>query len=96
VKVDMECKGTIERSRGETLADVSITCVDNATAGEGTVVYRGRSTVTADMGSSADGDEKLQYTDTKGPVNATLTFDGPKGSLRVWSQSPAWEINVSL
>ncbi len=96
VTVDMVCKGSIERASGETIAEVSVTCVDNATASEGTVVYRGRSTVTADMGSSGDGDEKLEYTDTKGPVNATLTFDGPKGSLRVWSPSPAWEIVVAL
>jgi hypothetical protein len=96
VKADMVCKGTLERKAGETMADVSVTCADSANAGEGTVVYRGRSEVTADMGSSAKGDEKLEYNDTKGPVNAKLTFDGPTGSLRVWSQSPAWSISVSL
>ncbi len=96
VKTDMICKGTITRSGGETLADVVVTCVDSATAGEGTVVYRGRSDVKADMGSSAKGDETLEYTDTKGPVNATLIFNGPAGTLRVWSQSPAWEIDVQL
>jgi hypothetical protein len=96
VKVDMVCKGTLKRGGGETLAEVVATCADSANAGEGTVVYRGRSEVKADMGTSAKGDETLEYNDTKGPVNATLTFDGPTGSLRVWSQSPAWEINVAL
>lgn len=96
VKVDMVCKGTLTRVTGETLADVAVTCAESATAGEGTVVYRGRATVTADMGSSTKGDEKLEYNDTAGPVNATLIFDGPTGTLRVWSQSPAWEIDVAL
>jgi hypothetical protein len=96
VKVDMVCKGTLKRGGGETLADVVATCADSADAGEGTVVYRGRAEVKADMGSSKKGDETLEYNDTKGPVNATLKFDGPTGSLRVWSQSPAWEIVVAL
>ncbi|MFN0251902.1 MAG: hypothetical protein ACKV2T_33810 [Kofleriaceae bacterium] len=96
VKVDMVCKGTLSRKTGETLADVVATCADTADAGEGTVVYRGRAEVKADMGSSAKGDETLEYNDTKGPVNATLKFEGTTGSLRVWSQSPAWEIVVAL
>lgn len=74
IKTDMVCTGTIKRAAGETLAEVDVTCADTADAGEGTVVYRGRSEVRADMGSSEKGDE----------------------TLRVWSQSPAWEIVVSL
>lgn len=96
VTVGMVCSGTIARAAGETLADVVVTCADSRAASEGTVVYRGRSEVTADLGASAQGDEKLHYSDTKGPVNATLEVDGATGSLRVWSQSPAWEIRATL
>lgn len=96
IEPGMYCTGTINRRAGETLADVVATCAESETAGEGTVVYRGRSEVKADMGSAAKGDETLAYEDTKGPVNATLTFEGATGSLRVWSLSPAWEIRVAL
>lgn len=96
VTAGMVCKGTLARSAGETLAEVVVTCADSATPGETTVVYRGRSEVTADMGGADKGDETMRYADTKGPVNATLEFAGPRGSLRVWSPSPVWEIVVAL
>ena len=91
-----ECTGTLARERGSPTAHVRVTC-GTANSAEATVAYEGNGTFTMDVrdGSRPD-DDHIEYDDASAETKCRLSAADGKGTLTVWSTTPAWELVVEL
>lgn len=87
--VGAECTGTLDRDRGSPSAHVVVTC--------GTDLYDARGAFKLDvLDPTRSDDDHLEYEDVGGTPACRLSAANGKGTLTVWSTTPAWELVVDL
>lgn len=97
IAVGGECTGSLDRERGSPTAHVRVNC-RAADGAEAVLTYEGRGAFTLDVrdGSRPD-DDRIEYDDSgNSATKCRISSADGKGTLTVWSTSPAWELVVEL